>query len=790
MPGNARDQKSDLSGDECRTTLSTEDNMTTYSAPYNKNCNAMATTQHESEEQVPVQPNSLAEATMNVQQQSATPVAIDHDSTADDDETLTDDLILPNPTTANLMLIKDFLEVMETAHRETQQELHQYIVDEKYIKKLVALLEICEGNSEKPSCLQTLRLVLLHLMNRNDSNIIQEILKTSNFIGCLGIMEYDADLKEGKAQYRQMLSGVGKFKEIVPIDDPYTMKLINQVIRLQFLKDKVLADTQEVDAISVVALMIKAKTLELVQDIVYDRQLMKDLFDILKNPSEPKHRRNDVVLFVRQLCTLAKKATINVYRKLCPAGLFELLEFAFVSDDTLVKQAGVDIMHMALETSSRKIRIQIIEQNSHKDSKMFLGAILNQVIAEPNVDFISQFAHVVQTLLDVNPEAIEESNSTSALQGSGPADDDSNRPDPSVEAFLDLFYTQYLSILVKPLLGLTRSSTSLDQHTSARCEEVCKLMTFLVQQHPSQLKVFPTFSRLSEKITLLFKNDAKQLRFEALKFFRACMELNDDYFSRMLIRIKVIHSVIGLLQDTKGNRNAMNSACLAFFDRIRKNNIKLLVSQCATIHKEALEGFKYTPIFKQLLALHTVKGGSSTAGPPSQATTDSAFPNILPHYARPFFKNANKVEGSETDGSPLREYENGVESVDGLMSELFGEDDDDMVSAGHRVPQPNQLRRKLREIDFEETEDCDATAAKDSSSSKRTRLDLDLTTSLPPASPAPVVSTIETKERKPKRKRNDETEEDLKDGAARVQSCAKLDSDVPGITAANTAITA
>lgn len=51
------------------------------------------------------------------------------------------------------------------------------------------------------------------------------------------------------------------------------------------------------------------------------------------------------------------------------------------------------------------------------------------------------------------------------------------------------------------------------------------------------------------------------------------MDLNDDYFSRMLIRNKVIHSVIGLLQDTKGNRNAMNSACLEFFDRIRKVTI-------------------------------------------------------------------------------------------------------------------------------------------------------------------------------------------------------------------------
>lgn len=107
---------------------------------------------------------------------------------------------------------------------------------------------------------------------------------------------------------------MGKFREVVPIDDPDTMKLINQVIRLQFLKDKVLADTQEVDAISVVTLMSKAKTLELVQDIAYDRQLMKDLFDILKNPSEPKRRRNDVVLFVHQLCTMAKKTTIDIYR--------------------------------------------------------------------------------------------------------------------------------------------------------------------------------------------------------------------------------------------------------------------------------------------------------------------------------------------------------------------------------------------------------------------------------------------------------------------------------------------
>ena len=81
---------------------------------------------------------------------------------------------------------------------------------------------------------------------------------------------------------------------LITIDDPN----LKERILLHFLKEKVLVDTLEADAISMVTLMIMAKTLELVQDIVYDCQLMKDLFDILKNPLEPKYRRNDVVLFV------------------------------------------------------------------------------------------------------------------------------------------------------------------------------------------------------------------------------------------------------------------------------------------------------------------------------------------------------------------------------------------------------------------------------------------------------------------------------------------------------------
>ncbi|KAF8947793.1 SET and MYND domain-containing protein 3 [Haplosporangium gracile] len=586
---------------------STMDTMTAYSAPKN-NDHALTTTKHESEAtEAEKNPQLLPDKptkTENPQKQSAIPMDIDDDSTSDDDNTVADDSILPDPTMDDLMDIKEFLEAMTTADREIQQELHQYI---KYIKKFVALLTTYE-NSEQTPRLRTLRLILLHLN--------------------------DAGLKEGKAQYRRMFSRLGKSKEVVPIDGPDTMKLINQVIRLQFLKEKVLSDTLKADAISVVIFMIKAKTLELVQDITYDHQLIKDLFDILKNPSEPTRRRNDVVLFVHQLCTMAKKTTIDVY-------------------------------------SPRLIRILIIEQTTRKDPKVFFDAVLNQVILEPNVDSIFQFADVVQALLDVNPEVAKENNS--------------DRLDPSAEASLDLFYSQYLSTLVTPVLELMRM---------------------------------------------------------ALKFFRACMDLDDDYFSRMLIRNKVIHSIIGLLKGTKGDRNAMNSARLEFFDHIQKQNIR----------------------------------------PPPQATIDSARPEIPWHYARPFFKNFNKAEGSETGGpfsGPLNGCENGAKSVEGLMLELFGYDGDDVISAGNDAPQPNVLRRKLEETDFDEAEGPKGSVNKELLRGKQDQEDQDASAPSDGAAFDAEQSGV-AREIKTKRPRDDEGDVEPHEAIVRAEPRNRLDISILG----------
>ena len=56
------------------------------------------------------------------------------------------------------------------------------------------------------------------------------------------------------------------------------------------------------------------------------------------------------------------------------------------------------------------------------------------------------------------------------------------------------------------------ASISLDRPSSARCANICMLMSFLIRQHPTRTKVLLSSSRLVEKICILLRNKEKHLR--------------------------------------------------------------------------------------------------------------------------------------------------------------------------------------------------------------------------------------------------------------------------------------
>ncbi|OAQ27146.1 DUF625-domain-containing protein [Linnemannia elongata AG-77] len=517
--------------------------------------------------------------------------------------------LLPSPSTTNLKEIESILGAMGT---DEEDQLSDFIVSECYIDKMVSVLKTCE-DANLLSSLQTLRAILVHLIQLGDPSIVEEVIKDETFEGCIGILEYEPDLQDEKSQYRLIYSQRANFKEVVPFNDIRVVPWIHQVFRLQFIKDIALIRHLEEGPKSLLESFINRRTIKIIQSLLADRPFLQELFDLLNDTSASLYRRQDVVLFMHQFCSMAKKTgTRGIYRRLFQLGLFCLFEFAFASNCVRVKQAGTEIVLMALEERAGSIRTHIVEQAKDKSDKAFFDGVINQFLTENDANLMPQLTEIIRVLVDIDPEYADDS-SLGLPVGAPFSVVLSSRFDPDAGQFLDLFCTQYCSTLVAPVLQLMKSSTSLDRPSSARCANICKLMSFLIQQHPTRTKVLLSSSRLVEKICILLRNKEKHLRLMAIKFFRTCLGLEDDYFNRILIKNKVIHGIVSVLQDTNGKNDLLNSVCLEFFSFIRDRNNKLLVSHCATVHRNALEEISYTSIFKALLALHEGDNNSSSS---------------------------------------------------------------------------------------------------------------------------------------------------------------------------------
>lgn len=59
----------------------------------------------------------------------------------------------------------------------------------------------------------------------------------------------------------------------------------------------------------------------------------------------------------------------------------------------------------------------------------------------------------------------------------------------------------------------------------------------------------------------------------ALRFFRVCVTMSDEFYQKTLIKHNVFEPTIRVLLDTNGRDCLLNSACLELLEYIRKASI-------------------------------------------------------------------------------------------------------------------------------------------------------------------------------------------------------------------------
>ncbi|RIB17482.1 component of IIS longevity pathway SMK-1-domain-containing protein [Gigaspora rosea] len=506
---------------------------------------------------------------------------------------------LPEPTLSNLEEIELIIKVSSRSIYE--REKLAAFVTQGYIAKLLPLLSTCE-DLEDLKDLHRLCNIMKGIIMLQDSEIYEYILRDDVIMQVVGMLEYDPEFPNYKANHRQYLADNSKFKEIVKIKDKSIETKIHETFRLQYLKDVVFARVFDDPTSSILSSLIFFNHVDICKHFSQDDEFLEELFNILNEENGSPKRKRDVIMFVQQLCFIAKSIHVphkkELYRSLARHGLFKVFDHSLVDNDPTVKTAGGEILASLLDTDASIIRSYIVKQAEEK-KKTLAETIIERFIQDSDLGVKAQYAEALRLLLDMNAGLSEMGfivpESLSLLQ---PKHDD------DIDNFLNLFYEELISKMVKPVSDLEKEDEvlSLSPDIAALCFHICELLSFVIRQHTFRSKYFVLSTDISSKICMLFRSTEKYVKLAALRYFRACIGMKEDFYNRYLVRNNLFDPIIRVFMETKGRDNLLNSAFLELFDFIRKDNIKYLITHIMERHGEQLLKIDYVDTF-QLLQL-------------------------------------------------------------------------------------------------------------------------------------------------------------------------------------------
>ncbi|KAF2084093.1 DUF625-domain-containing protein [Saccharata proteae CBS 121410] len=552
-------------------------------------------------------------------------------------------IMLPAPELGNL---PDIENMMRSANNTPQgrDALAKFIVSADYIAKLVPLVEMAE-DLESLEDLHRLCNIMKTLILLNDTAIIEYVVADEVIIGVVGALEYDPDFPSHKANHRQYLADPSRFKEVVKIEDPGVKRKIHFTYRLQYLRDVVLARILDDPTFSVLNSLIFFHQVDIVQHIQANGAFLKELFGLIGSPEAQDHQKKDAVLFIQQCCAIAKNLQANaraqLYQNFIHHGLFAILTFALKHPSASVRVAGTDILVALIDHDAVMMRSQIFKAINEK-SKPLTDTLIELLLIESDLGVKAQMADAIKVLLDPNAnsatmETLGRANSDFLAKRNTPISV------PQTESFIQNFYDESAKKLFRPLKELENreSMQNLTIQEVSLYSYLVDVLCFFIRQHSFRSKYFILSESLASRIAQLMDCPEKHLKLCALKYFRTCIGLHDEFHNRQIITNRLFDPILRIVEETMPRDNLLNSACLELFEFIKRENIKTLITHLFENYREKLNQITYVPTFQHLVLRY------EQMHEPPVPTAESSF-------------------ASQDDNTPVRHTINGGQRWQGL----------------------------------------------------------------------------------------------------------------------------
>jgi protein phosphatase-4 regulatory subunit 3 len=595
------------------------------------------------------------------------------------DDGLSDDVLDP---LHNLVALPDpqlgKLDEIELAIRNASQTptgrdaLISFIMNPEnlYIMKLAPLVEMAEDLESTPD-LHRLCTIMKSLILLNDTSIIEFAVTDQALMGVVGALEYDPDFPSHRANHRQYLSDTSKFKQVVNIDNEEVRRKIHYTYRLQYLKDVVLARILDDPTFSVLNSLIFFHQVEIINHLHQNEQFLRELFNIFGPDETDAPRMREAVLFIQNCCSVAKSIQANsrahLYNNFIQFGLFPVVMFALRHHDAAVRVAGTDILVSLIDHDPHMVRLQIFNAIKEKTTPL-TDTLIELLLVEADLGVKSQMADAIKILLDPSTTQAQMDMMNRAQNGEFVQKQRGSGPHmtiaPQTDAFISNFYEDSAKRLFQPLKDLEHrpSMSGLTVHETSLYTHLVEVLCFFVRQHTYKSKLFILAENLHARVAQLLACPQRYMKLMALKWFRICIGLQDEFHNRQLIQHGLFEPILNIVYETMPRDNLLNSACLELFEYIKRENIKQLIVHLVEHHRERLLGITYVNTFQNLLIKYEALQMPPQASGEDSFTTQEGTPQ-------------RTINGQRHSG--LREADADEEAYFNGDDDMDGEDDDD-----------------------------------------------------------------------------------------------------------------
>lgn len=318
-----------------------------------------------------------------------------------------------------------------------------------------------------------------------------------------------------------------------------------------------------------------------------DETYLRRLFEELQDENQTDERRRELAGFLRELCTFSQMLQIGnrdeFFKSLADLSILQTIESLLASDDSTLRQLGVDVFAHVVEHSPSMVREfahREMQESNGNDDELLINLVIEQMICDPDPELSGamQLMNLLRILLDPENMMANKNEKTE---------------------FLSFFYYHCMHVLMAPLLANTAEDkpSKGDYQTAHLLSLILELITFSVEHHTYHVKNYILNKDLLRRILVLLNSRHTFLALATLRFLRKIISMMDEFYYRYIVKGNLLKPVVDVLFCSGSRYNLLNSAVLEMFEFIRTEDMKSLISYIAEKHLKELQKIDYVQTF-------------------------------------------------------------------------------------------------------------------------------------------------------------------------------------------------